>query len=258
MEKDHFEVVDGVLFYLSPTSPDRWHLVVPQSLKLTLLEEHHDGKFAGHFAERKIYATISTRYWWKGMRADVRYFCRSCLVCASRKGTGRKRRPPLQSIPVGRPFEMVGVDVLQLPLSNQGHQYAVVFLDYLTKWPEVFAVADQKAEAIARLLVEHVIARHGVPERLLSDRGPNFFSALVQEVCKLMGTTKVNTSGYHPLCDEQFNCTLINMLAKSVDKYGRDWDDHLPYLLFAHRVAIKDSTLLGQLQDPGAVSHELN
>ena len=62
-------------------------------------------------AERKIYATISTRYWWKGMRAEVRYFCRSCLVCASRKETGKKRRPPLQSVPVGGPFEMVGVDV---------------------------------------------------------------------------------------------------------------------------------------------------
>ena len=163
-------------------------------------------------------------------------------MCASRKGTGRKRHPPLQSIPVGGPFEIVGVDVLQLPLSNQGHQYAVVFV---TKWPEVFAVADQKAETIARLLVEHVIARHGVPERLLSDRGPNSPSALVQEVCKLIGTTKVNTSGYHPQCDglvEKFNSTLINMLAKSVDKYGRDWDAHLPYLLFVYRVAIQDST----------------
>ena len=114
--------------------------------------------------------------------------------------------------------------MLQLPLSHLGNQYAMVLQDYLTKWPEVFAVADQKAETIARLLVEHVVARHGVPQRLLSDRGPNFLSSLVQEVCKLLGTTKVNTSGYHPQCDglvERFNSTLINMLSKSVDKYGR-------------------------------------
>ena len=60
-----------------------------------------------------------------------------------------------------------------------------------------------------------------------------------------MGTTKLNTSGYHPQFDrlvEKFNRTLVNMLSKSVSKYGRDWDEHLPYLLFAYRVAVQEST----------------
>ena len=69
---------------------------------------------------------------------------------------------------------MVGVDVLQLPMSTDGNKYAVVFMDYFTKWQEVFAVPDQTAETIACLLVEQVIPRHGVPEQLLSDRGENF------------------------------------------------------------------------------------
>ena len=139
----------------------------------------------------------------------------------------------------------MGVDVLQLPLTFSGNQYAVVFMDYFTKWPEVFAVPNQKAEIIARLLVECVISRHGVPELLLSDRGANFLSELVNEVCKLVGTVKINTAGYHPQCDglvEKFNSTIINMLSKCVEKHGRDWDDHLPYLLFAYRVAVQEST----------------
>ena len=195
--------------------------------------------------ERKMFATLRTRYWWRGMRADIRCFCHRCLVCASRKGTGRRTRPPLQPIPVGGPFHMVGVDVLQLPPSYQGNQYAVVFVDYFTKRAEIFAVPDQQAETFARLFVEHVISRHGVPEYLLSDRGPNFLSTLLFQVCKLMGVTKVNTSGYNPQCDglvEIFNSTLINMLAKYVEQHGRDWDTHLPYLLFAYRVAVQVST----------------
>ena len=72
-------------------------------------------------------------------------------------------------------------------------------------------------------------------------------SALVQEVCKLVGTTKLNTSGYHPQCDglvEKFNGTLVNMLSKSVSKskYGCDWDKHLPHLLFVYQVAVQEST----------------
>lgn len=146
LEGDHFIVVDGVLFYIGPQDSNSWRLAVPKKLQGLLVEEQHAGKFAGHFAERMMFATLRKRYWWRGMRADIRRHCRRCLVCASRKGTGQRTRPPLQPIPVGGPFHMMGVDVLQLPLSYQGNQYAVVFMDYFTKWPEVFAVHDQQAD----------------------------------------------------------------------------------------------------------------
>ena len=48
------------------------------------------------------------------------------------------------------------------------------YIDYLTKWVEAFPIKDQKAETVARVLVDEVIYHHGAPERLLSDRGSNF------------------------------------------------------------------------------------
>ena len=179
------------------------------------------------------------------MRADVRRHCRSCLTCATRKGTGRASRPPLQPIAVGGPFHRMEVDVLQLPLTESGNRYVVVFLDYLTKWVEAFAVSNQSAVTIAQLLVEEVFCRHGAPQELLSDRGPNFLSEIVLEVCKLLNIKKVNTSGYHPQTDslvERFNCTLSHMISKYAQKNGSDWDHHLPFLLFAYRATIQEST----------------
>lgn len=99
------------------------------------------------------------------MRGEVRKHCRSCLTCATRKGTGRATRPPLQPIPVGGPFHTVGVDILKLPQTFDGNKYIVVFLD---------PIQDQRAETVAKLLVEEVVCRYGAPERLLSDRGSNF------------------------------------------------------------------------------------
>ena len=115
-------------------------------------------------------------------------------------------------------------------------------MDYLTKWQEVFAVPDQRAETIARLFIEHVVAKHSVPEHL-SHGGANFLSALIQEVCKLMATTKLKCDGLV----EKFNSTLVNMLSKSVSKYGRDSDQYLPYILFAYRVAVQESTQMSPL-----------
>ena len=68
-----------------------------------------------------MYSTLRRQYWWKGMRSDVRHHCRSWLTCATRKGTGRPSRPPLKPIEVGGPFHQVGVDVLQLPLTENGN-----------------------------------------------------------------------------------------------------------------------------------------
>ena len=245
LERSRYSIVDGILHYENPDVPGVLRCAVPLCLREQLLKEAHGGKFAGHFAERKIYKTLRKKYWWNGMHADVQKYCRACLECATRKGPGRGTRPPLNPIPIGGPFHRIGIDVLQLPLSFNGNQYALVMMDYFTKWPEVFAIPDQQASTIARFLVEQVITRHGVPEQLLSDRGANFLSELLLEVCKLMGIEKLNTSGYHPQTDgmvEKFNSTLIGMLSKCVEKHGRDWDVQLPYVMFAYRVAVHEST----------------
>lgn len=79
-EKSNFGMIDGVLFYESSDNPGCSRITVPDCLKLTLLKESHNGKFLGHFSERKLYATLRTRYWWKRMHADIRCYHHGCLV----------------------------------------------------------------------------------------------------------------------------------------------------------------------------------
>ena len=110
------------------------------------------------------------------MRADITKWTRACIVCAT-YSTGRAVRPPLSPIPVGGPFDRVGVDVLQFPRSKRGNRYAVVFVDYLTKRPEVFPVPDEMAATIAQLLVEEIVSRHGMPAEILA-----FLSGHLEEV----------------------------------------------------------------------------
>ena len=90
------------------------------------------------------------------------------------------------------------------------------------------------------MLVEKIIPRHGVSAQLLSDRGAVFLSKWLAKVYQLMGMKKLNTSAYHPQTDglvEQFNRTLLDMLAKSAQQNGNDWDICLPFILFAYRAS---------------------
>ena len=59
-------------------------------------------------------------------------------------------------------------------------------MDYLTKWPEVFAIQDQTSLSIAELLMEKVISCHGLPADLLSDSGQAFLLKLMIDVYKLL------------------------------------------------------------------------
>ena len=122
---------------------------------------------------------------------------------------------------------------------------------------EVYPASDQSALTID-LFVREVVCRHGVPAQLLSDRGKAFLSLLLREVCKILGVKKLNTTAYHPQTDgllERFNSTLMNMLAKLVERNGSDWDIQLPYVLFAYHSCIQESTqespfLLVHSRDP--------
>ena len=126
--------------------------------------------------------------------------------------------------------------MIKFPCGSKGNKYAVVFMDCLTKWPEVFTISDQTSLTIVELLVKNIVSRHGVPTELLPDRGTASVSKLMFDIYKLLGIKKANTTAYHPQTDglvERFHRTLSDMSAKKVEHSGKDWDEHLPYVLFA-------------------------
>ena len=98
-----------------------------------------------------------------------------------------------------------------------------------------FPIPSVEATVISRLLVDEVIARHGAPRVLMSDRGKNFLCKVVADVCKIFQMHKVNTSSYHPLTDglvKRFNATLCQSLSMYVAKNKKGWDDFIPLVLF--------------------------
>ena len=133
-------LVDGILYFEDSVIPGRRRIVVPTQLRKQLLLENHEAVFAGHFAPKKLLQRVSRYYYWPQMKADIYEVCESCVTCLSTQGQERRPRPPLKSIPVGEPFECIGMDFKEFDVSDKGNRYALVFQDYLTKWPEVYPV----------------------------------------------------------------------------------------------------------------------
>ena len=158
-----------------------------------LMEEYHRGLMGAHFSGNRLFAVLSSRWWWQGMHHDAVHFTRNCPECTIVSGGGQVCKPPLHPITVQRPFQIVSVDIMDLPATQQGNKHVVVFQDYLTKWLMVFPVPDQRSQQLAGLLAEEVIPVFGVPECLVSDCGANLLSHLMIDLCELLGTIPLRT-----------------------------------------------------------------
>ena len=241
-----FTLENQILYFMDTKHHHRKRAAVPAQLREGVVANAHSGPYAGHFSTNRLYNALIRTWWWEGMYSYVDRYCKSCPQCATVSGAGRPGRPPLQPIPVKRPFQIFGVDVMGLPKTESGNKHVLVFQDFLTKWPLVFPIPDQKTTRIARILVEEIVPVFGVPEALLSDRGTNLLSFLMKEVCSLLGIEKINTTAYHPQCNgltERFNRTLKTMLRKHAAKFGLQWDKYLHGVLWAYRNTPHDSTL---------------
>ena len=240
-----FTLVNQILYFVDAKQNNLKRVVVPPHLRQQLMSEYHSSVMSGHFSGVRLYNTLCKCWYWEGMYTDCLNHGKTCPQCAVARGTTRKTIPPLKPIPVSRIFQIVGVDIMELPKTQSGNRYVVVFQDFLSKWPMVFPVADQKASTLVKLLVEEVIPFMGVPEALLSDQGTNLLSTLMLDVCEKLGIQKLNTTAYHPQCNglvERFNRTLKTMLRKQAATYGTQWDKFLAGTVWAYRNTPHEAT----------------
>ncbi len=246
---DSLKLRDGVLYRVweSPAGDQLvWQLVVPKSLHRDIFRQLHASPTGGHLGLRKRLSRVRERFYWARNYQDIQDWCRSCDVCASRKGPARKPKAPMCQYDIPTAMERIALDVLgPLPETENGNKYLLITMDYFTKWPEAYPLPNQEASTVADVLVKEFICRFGVPLEIHSDQGRNFESKLFAEICRLLGMKKTRTTPLHPQSDgmvERFNRTLLAQLSKFVDHNQRDWDRHVPMLLMAYRSAEHDST----------------
>ena len=111
------------------------------------------------------------------------------------------------------PWQMVAVNVLEVPILYNTNQYLLVIQDYFTKWAEAIPILDQTAAQITADLVK-VFSVLGVPDVLHSDQGQNFKSTILKETLQVFGIAESCTTAYRPQGDgmmERLNQSLLQL-----------------------------------------------
>jgi len=96
-------------------------------------------------------------------------------------------------------WEKCSMDIVgPLTVTTEGHKYIQTFQDELSKYTLAVPILQQDAETIARVFVEEIILKFGIPLIILTDQGSHFLSELFTNVCKLLKIKKLKTTAYHP------------------------------------------------------------
>lgn len=95
------------------------------------------------------------------------------------------------------PNEILAMDYTMLEPTRNGFEN-VLLTDVFSKYTLAVPTRDQRASTVAQVLVTEWFSKLGVPERIHSDPGQNFESALIQQLCGLYGIEKSQTTPYHP------------------------------------------------------------
>ena len=172
---------------------------MPTSLRERLFSHVHGGPLAAHLGSQRTLAQLKLLYYWPGMDKDVENWYKQCQDCAMSKGPPNRPHGKLIKVITGAPMDIVSIDILSgLPVTKEGHKYLLVATDYFTKWTKAYPLKDAEASTCMEALYNNFFARMGLARQLHSDRGTNFESQLVAELCKLTGVNKSRTTTVSP------------------------------------------------------------
>ncbi len=128
-------------------------LFVPRSRREMIFQAAHCTPMAGHLGEAKTCERIMARFFWPGIHENVRRWCAACRECqlVNPPATAKAPLRPLPLMEVH--FERIGMDLIgPLERSARGHRFALVLVDYATRYPEAVPLRSISAKSVAEAL----------------------------------------------------------------------------------------------------------
>ena len=201
--KDNLSVCNNLLLYNN-------RIVVPKTLQRETLKRIH----LGHQGIERCRARAVTSVWWPGITHEISQMVQGCPECAE---STVPRREPLITTPLpDYPWQLVGTDLFEL---DKKHYLLVV--DYFSRYPEVIKLTSTTSTMVIAAL-KSVFARHGIPETLRSDNGPQYASEEFTRFASSYGFCHITSSPRYPQSNgqvERMVQTIKRMLKKSSDPH---------------------------------------
>ena len=198
--RNELTVCDSLLLY-------RARIVVPAKLQHDTLCKIH----CGHLGIERCHLRVTTSVWWPGVSSQMEQFIKQCPTCV--KVTPPAREPMLSSELPKYPWQKVATDLFEL-----NKQSYLLVVDYHSRYPEVIKLNSTSASIVSAM--KTIFSRHGIPQTVISDNGPQYDSSEMKQFSLTYGFKHVTSSPYYPQGNGHAECmvkTVKSLLRQTSD-----------------------------------------
>ncbi|GJU67481.1 putative reverse transcriptase domain-containing protein [Tanacetum coccineum] len=203
-------------------------------LRSVIMHESHKLKYSIHPGSEKMYQDMKKLYWWPNMKADITTYVSKCLTGARVKAEHQRPLGLLvqPEIPEWKWDNIMMDFITKLPKSSQGFDTIWVIVDRLTKSAHFLPIRENDPlDKLARLYLNRIVARHGIPALIICNRDGRFTSNFWRSFQKALGIYISMSTTYHPKLTGQyrrtFKLTRTRLRACVID-FGKGWVKHFP------------------------------
>ncbi|KAK3569044.1 hypothetical protein QTP86_021545 [Hemibagrus guttatus] len=222
---------------------------IPRARRTALIHSAHTSLGTGHPGIHETLSLLKERFWWPNMTVDVRRYVQGCEGCAMSKDPCHL---PAGKLPVpSHPWSHLGVDfVTDLPTSRE-HTCIFIVVDRFSKSCRLLPLKAPTALETAELIFNHVFRYFGIPEDIVSDRGPQFVSRVWRAFLIRLGVAVRLSSGYHPQTNGQTERKIQEIsryLRTFCHSHQNSWSQYLGWAEYAQNSLRQPSTGLTPFQ----------
>jgi hypothetical protein len=204
-----------------------------------ILMEAHETTYSIHPGSEKMYQDLKKRFWWYGMKREIVEYVARCDSCERIKAEHQRLAGLLQPLQILQwKCGEIGMDfIVGLPHTRAGYDSIWVVVSRLTKPAHFIPVkTTYNSVVLAELYMSRIVCLHGIPKKIITNRGTQFTSHFWQQLHEALGTHLKFSSAYHPQTDgqsERTNQILEDMLRACALQDQLGWDKRLPYAEFS-------------------------
>jgi len=192
-------------------------------LRIEIIRLYHNTPVGGHGGQWKTVELVTQSFWWPGITKEVKQYIEGCDAYQHNKN--HTEQPAGKLMPnsiLEKPWMHISADfITKLPLA-QGYNSILVVVDWLTKMVHFIPITEKTlAEGLARLFRDNVWKLHGLPESIISDRGPQFAAGLMRELNRMLGIESKLLTAFHLQIDGQ-----IERVNQELEQYLRMFIDY--------------------------------
>ncbi|XP_059638806.1 uncharacterized protein LOC132281085 [Cornus florida] len=197
-------------------------------------------------AGQVAHKTIRQGYYWPTIQKDATDYVKKCDKCQWFANV--PKQPPEEVTPMMGlwPFAQWGMNIIgPLPMGKGQVQYAIVAIDYFTKWIEAKPLASIAETNIRNFAWRSIICRFGIPRVFVTDNGKQFDNMKFKDFCAQLGIKNHYLSPRHPQANGQVevaNRSIFQMIEKKLKDKKGTWPEELPSMLWAYRTMARTPT----------------